>query len=66
MERQLTLEQIINAASDGVIATDAGGQVVFINKEAEKTIRADQLRSPAGVDNRLPIQFSSGNSLMSF
>ena len=42
MERQLTLEQIINAGSDGVIATDAGGQVVFINKEAEKILGLNQ------------------------
>jgi PAS domain S-box-containing protein len=38
MEGQLTLEQIINAASDGVIATDAGGYIVFINKKAEKIL----------------------------
>jgi PAS domain S-box-containing protein len=38
MEEQLTLEQIINAASDGVIATDASGYISFINKEAEKIL----------------------------
>ncbi|MGD8371139.1 MAG: sigma 54-interacting transcriptional regulator [Syntrophobacterales bacterium] len=38
MEEQLTLEQIINAASDGVIATDASGYISFVNKEAEKIL----------------------------
>jgi len=42
MEGQLTLEQIINAGSDGVIATDAGGRTVFINKEAEKILGLNQ------------------------
>lgn len=42
MEGQLTLEQIINAASDGVIATDAGGRMVFINQEAEKILGFNQ------------------------
>ena len=42
MEGQLTLEQIINAGSDGVIATDASGRTVFINKEAEKILGLNQ------------------------
>jgi PAS domain S-box-containing protein len=42
MEGQLTLEQIINAGSDGVIATDGGGRTVFINKEAEKILGLNQ------------------------
>ena len=35
MERQLSLEQIFNATSNGFIATDASGHIVFVNNQAE-------------------------------
>lgn len=35
MEGKMTHEQILNASSNGVIATDAAGCIVFINRRAE-------------------------------
>jgi len=38
MEGQLTHEQILNAISNGVIATDSAGHIVLMNKAAEKIL----------------------------
>ncbi len=38
MEGQLTHEQILNASSNGVIATDSAGHIVLMNKAAEKIL----------------------------
>ena len=38
MEGQLTHEQILNASSNGVIATDAAGNIVMMNRAAEKIL----------------------------
>lgn len=38
MKGKLTHEQILNASSNGVIATDAAGYIVFANKQAKKIL----------------------------
>ena len=38
MEGQLIHEQILNASSNGVIATDAAGHIVLMNKAAKKIV----------------------------
>ncbi len=36
MKQNITYEQIFNAASNGIIATDESGTIVYINQQAEK------------------------------
>jgi PAS domain S-box-containing protein len=38
MNTEITHEQIFNATSNGVVATDASGQIVYINRQAEKIL----------------------------
>ena len=45
MEGQLTHEQILNASSNGVIATDAAGHIALMNKAAEKILGFDKKKT---------------------
>jgi PAS domain S-box-containing protein len=38
MNRSITYDQIFNAASNGIIATDASGTIAYINEQAEKML----------------------------
>ena len=38
MDQKITYEQIINATNNGIIATDAWGNIVYINQQAEKML----------------------------
>ena len=39
---EITHKQILNASSNGVIATDATGRIIFINTQAEKILKFDK------------------------
>jgi PAS domain S-box-containing protein/TyrR family helix-turn-helix protein len=43
MEEQLTIEQIFNATSNGLIATDTKGRIITVNEEACKIIGLDRV-----------------------
>ena len=47
MEGQLAHEQILNAISNGVIATDSAGHIVLMNKAAEKILASTEKRPSA-------------------
>lgn len=38
MEKNITYEQIFYATSNGVVITDASGNIVYINQRAEKIL----------------------------
>ena len=42
MKNEITHKQILNASSNGVIATDATGRIIFINTQAEKILKFDK------------------------
>ena len=42
MKDEITHKQILNASSNGVIATDATGRIIFINTQAEKILEFDK------------------------
>jgi len=56
MDKKITNEQIINASSNGVIATDAAGYIVLMNKAAEKILKFDRKKTiGAYIPDILPI-----------
>jgi len=42
MKDEITHKQILNASSNGVIATDATGRIIFINTQAEKILGVEK------------------------
>ena len=56
MDKKITNEQILNASSNGVIATDAAGYIVLMNKAAEKILGFDRKKTiGAYIPDILPI-----------
>ena len=56
MKDQITHKQIFNASSNGVIATDIKGHIVFINTQAEKILKFDKDKiSGIYISNILPL-----------
>jgi len=45
MDKKITNEQILNASNNGVIATDAAGHIILMNKAAEKILEFDRKKT---------------------
>jgi PAS domain S-box-containing protein len=56
MDRSITYDQIFNATSNGIIATDASGTIAYINQQAEKMLGCSaEKHNGAYISELLPI-----------